>query len=110
MEKVIHIIPGEEPFELFMPMELEDLQRFVGGYIETVTLDENTVLIVDEDGKNKAGNPNFVLDYGRFGYDIVVGNAIICGFDGDEFTSIDLEKAKKIIKSLTNMNKIEVKR
>ena len=37
---------------------LETLQKTVGGYIETITLDKDVVLIVDEEGRIKE-NPQY---------------------------------------------------
>lgn len=109
-QKVLHVIPGQEPFECYMFLDLDTLQKFVGGFIETVTLDDNTVLICNEDGKYRGLEPNFVIDYGQYGCDIIVGPAIVCGYKGDSFVGIDAGKKEKAVETLTNMNKIEVKR
>lgn len=109
-QKVIHIVPGHEPFEVYMFLDLDTLQRFVGGFVESVTVDNDTVVLCNEDGKYRGLEPNFVIDYGQYGCDIIVGSAIICGYKADEFCSINEQKKDEILKSLTSMNKIEVKR
>lgn len=109
-QKVLHVHPGHEPIECYMFLELKQLQAFVSGYIETVTIDDNTVIICNEEGKYMGLQPNFVIDYGQYGCDIVTGTAVICGYKGDEFVGIDEKKKEEIVKSLTSMNKIEVKR
>lgn len=63
---------------------LEAMQKIVGGYIETVTLDKNIVLICNEEGRLKGLQPS-VRVLGK----IYVGNVIYAGYDEDgEFRSI----------------------
>lgn len=61
---------------------LEDLQNEVGGYIETVTLAEDVVIICDEEGKLKDYPDNCEI-----GGIMFVGTILIVGVDGDEFAS-----------------------
>lgn len=71
--------------------KLENLQKTVGGYIEVVTLNEDKglLLICNEDGKNEGLPRNFKIPG-----DIIVGNVIILGRDGEEFTDIPIEFAE----------------
>lgn len=62
---------------------LENLQKTVGGYIEAVPLTDKIVMICNEDGKLQHLEHNFFLPFDR-----MVGTAIICGVDGDEFSDI----------------------
>ena len=62
---------------------LENLQKTVGGYIEAVPLTDEIVMICNEDGKLRQLEHNFFLPFDR-----IVGTAIICGVDGDEFSDI----------------------
>lgn len=62
---------------------LENLQKTVGGYIEAVPLTDKIVMICNEDGKLRQLEHNFFLPFDR-----IVGTAIICGVDGDEFSDI----------------------
>lgn len=73
---------------------LEALQEAVGGYIETVTLDNGLVLICNEEGKLRDMPYNFThrqmfgaipLQYPIF------GTVIACGADGDEFADIPID-------------------
>lgn len=66
--------------------KLEELQRLVGGLIEIVTLTENTIMVVNEEGKGalpknvratvmaKALGAIFPEDY-------IAGNALMCPSD-----------------------------
>ena len=62
---------------------LENLQKTVGGYIEAVPLTDEIVMICNEDGNLRQLEHNFFLPF-----DWIVGTAIICGVDGDEFSDI----------------------
>ena len=78
--------PGKDPRTMVIPNALGMLQQLVDGYIETHTLTDGLVMIVNEEGKLKGLEPNFyvaALD------DTILGTAIFCGEDGEEFTDID---------------------
>lgn len=66
--------------------ELEALQREVGGYIETLTLFEEVVLIMDEEGRLKGKEPSCIC----LGH-IICGDCIIAGVDGDQFADLDFK-------------------
>lgn len=56
MSKKISVMikePGRIPRHVAISDTLENLQRTVGGYIETVTICSDAVLIVDEEGRIK---------------------------------------------------------
>ena len=63
--------------------ELEPLQEFVGGYIETVSLFTNLVIICNEEGRLRD------MDYccTILGHDFV-GPVLIVGRDRDEFDDV----------------------
>lgn len=67
---------------------LENLQKTVGGYIETVTLFSDLVVICDEEGRIK-GKPHCC---NICGVDFC-GTVILAGVDGDEFADIPCEFA-----------------
>ena len=78
---------------------LENLQKTVGGYIETVTLDNGVVLICNEEGAIRQLPYNFTLgrlhelapdDYIMM-RNPIFGTVIVCGADGDEFADIPID-------------------
>jgi hypothetical protein len=86
MSKKISVLikePGRVPRHVAISDTLENLQRTVGGYIETVTIASDCVLIVDEEGriKNKEWCCNIA------GIDLY-GTVIMCGVCKDEFSDI----------------------
>lgn len=79
---------------------LERFQMIVKGYIETVPLTHNSVIICNEEGKLDGLTPNF-----RFGnIDIICGTVIVCGVDGEKFSDvpIDLEEWEKHLRNWGN--------
>ena len=62
---------------------LENLQRFVGGYIETVTIARDLVIICNEEGRIKGLPYNCAI----CGIDFV-GDILVAGVDADEFCDV----------------------
>ena len=75
--------PGKKPRHVNIENSLKNLQRTVGGYIETVTLAEDAVIICNEEGRLLG------LPYNcRFlGVDFV-GTIILAGVSREEFSDL----------------------
>lgn len=74
--------------------ELPELQKLVGGYIETVTLNTDIVLVCDEEGLLKEKKQNPALKD-------IAGDFFLCGIDGDEFrglTDREIQLVKRLFK------------
>lgn len=96
--KILAIARYEEPVVQEISNSLEDMQRYVMGYIETVTLSETAMLVCNEEGKLSGFTPNRVLKIGS-SQDVIRGDFFICGWSGDEFCDIsddDVEKYTKM--------------
>jgi hypothetical protein len=78
--------PGEAARVVEVENELRPLQKLIGGYMESVTLDNKAVLICNEDGKLLGLEPNRVMK--KPFYDILHGTFFICGYKGDAFVSL----------------------
>ena len=76
--------PGEAAFETRIANDLETLQRWVGGYIETYTLCTcpTVVLICNEEGRILGMTPNCRIQDVTF-----VGTILLVGAKGEEFAS-----------------------
>lgn len=86
MGKKISVIikePGRIPRHVNISDTFENLQKTVGGSIETVTLSEDFVIICDKEGRLK-GKEHCCNICGADFY----GTIIMCGADGDEFCDI----------------------
>ncbi len=80
--------------EATIPNTLKALQEAVGGYIETVTLDNGVVLICNEEGKLRDMPYNFTLRRIRGVVTVqnaIFGTVIACGADGDKFADIPID-------------------
>ncbi len=80
---VLKIEPGAVPKVVVMPNTLEAFQAAVGGYIEAVTLDANSVLVCNEEGKLNGLPANR-----QVGGDIIAGTFLIVGADDGDFCSL----------------------
>ena len=69
---------------------LKNLQKTVEGPIETLPLPDGNVMIVNEEGKIRNLQRNFIMGKVPF-HDIIVGTIAIVGSKGDRFTDCTLE-------------------
>lgn len=94
MEKTIKVImvePMKEPNLTEVENTLEGLQKAIGGYIETVYLDDYVVLVCNEEGKliGLPGNRSL-------GNDIIAGTFFVAGSnDEGEFVSLTEDKIRQ---------------
>lgn len=86
---------GRSIIEVDIDNTLEALQAAVDGYIETLQLiPDQVVMIVNEEGllRGLAPNPFASAIAGT----MIVGNALVVGVDGEEFTDIPDKIAHQI--------------
>lgn len=90
--KVIYKAPGNVPGIRDIPNTLEALQEAVEGYIETVTIATDAVVICNEEGRLRGMEPNC-----RFCGVEFVGPILIAGRDGEEFCDLDQMSAEFLL-------------
>lgn len=95
MDELISVIikePGKKPKRKTIKNTLEAMQKVVGGHIETVTLAENIVLVVNEEGI-PLGLP---YNCNMFGHTIY-GTLMLVGAEGEDFCSLsyDIELSER---------------
>jgi hypothetical protein len=79
--------PDEEYGHItYVSNTLQNLQNTVGGYIETIPLQCGCIAIVNEEGKIRGLEPNL-----RIPGDVLVGDIIICGVSGEEFSDVPID-------------------
>ena len=85
MEKITVVVkePGKAPEIRQIDNTLKALQDIVGGYIETVTIATDMVIICNEEGLIKHLPPNCRILGCYF-----VGTILAAGVDGEEFTDV----------------------
>jgi hypothetical protein len=80
--------------EAAIPNTLRALQEAVGGYIETVTLDNGVVLICNEEARLRDMPYNFTVRRMIHNFlpvsNPIFGTVIVCGAEGDEFADIHI--------------------
>lgn len=73
-----------QPWEVVeIANELKALQKAVGGYIETMTLTPDCCLIINEEGRILGLQENCIFLGAR-----LVGDILMVGMDGEEFTDV----------------------
>lgn len=78
--KALKKSPRQPWREIEIENTLEALQAEVGGYIETVTLGTDAVIICNEEGRLLGLEPS--------GFYTFVGPILLVGIAGDEFTDV----------------------
>ena len=81
--KVFFKEPGKAIRQMNVPNELHVLQYLVGGYVESVTLFEDLVVLCDEDGRLKGLPYNCEVCGVTF-----CGPIVFVGVDGDDFCDV----------------------
>lgn len=91
--KILACPVDREPYITNIENSLKNMQNYIGGYIETVTVLKNpqVILICDEEGvlKGRAVNPSIpdLDEYGGWAPGIV-GDCFFCGVSGEEFADL----------------------
>lgn len=75
---------GEKAKQVKILNDLRIIQNIVDGFIETVYLGNGIYLVCNEEGKLEELEPNFAL-----GDDVIVGNVVFVGSDGEDFASLN---------------------
>ena len=83
MIKALRMRPDEAPEQIEIENTLAELQKEVGGYIETLYMGEGVTAIVNEEGKLEQLRPNCLIRG-----DLIVGTILLVGVAGEEFCSI----------------------
>lgn len=84
--------------------KLEALQAAVGGYIETVTLDEHTAVVADEEGRLKCKPVN--LNASLLAVCRIHGDVLVCGVDFDRFTDLSDEQQTEVLNTIAERRKL----
>ena len=80
---ILKIEPNKKPYPKEVKNDLKSLQAEVGGYLESITLFDNLVLICNEEGKLRKLPPNRQL-----GNDIIAGDFFLVGTKSCDFISL----------------------
>ena len=83
---------------------LKNLQKIVDGPIEAIHITDDTVIICNEEGKIRQLSKNFFKGADFPFYDVIVGDIVVVGVEGEEFVDCPLDFAtwKWLLKSWGN--------
>ena len=97
--RVVYVEPEKLARSAMIGTELKDLQKAVGGFIETYYPFEEAVCIVcDDEGKYDGAFPNRAIrDKDGKIMDIIFGPFFICDCRGDEFGSLTDEQVDRYL-------------
>ena len=98
MIRVLVVEPGEKPYEKEIRNTLEELQKWVDGYIEVVyPFDDQVCIICNEEAKLDGLELNRGLydDEGNM-YDVICGRFIVAGLTEDDFGSLTEEQMNAV--------------
>ena len=95
--KILAVIkkPGEAPYVDHIENELHTLQELVGGYIETVTIATDLILICNEEGRLL--NLPFNFDCCGMG---LYGTVLAVSYKGDELASLKASNVPFVLKMM----------
>lgn len=83
---------GQQPEIKEIENELHAIQEIVGGYIECVGFPNNILCVLNEEGKLKRLQPNFI-----YNSDIIVGDVFFCAAGEEDFESLNDEQVEFIM-------------
>ena len=87
MIKCVFQRPGRISEVITIPETLDSFQNLVGGNIETLTLTNGFVIVMNEEGRYRGMKPNIECYAG-----VIVGNIFITKAEGDHFVSLTPEQ------------------
>ena len=86
--KVVVQHPGDISRIMTVKNDLKSMQELIGGYLETLTLPNGLVLVMDEEGRLKGLRENVrCVQFGT-----IVGRIFITAAEGESFRSLTVEE------------------
>lgn len=103
--------PGKKARAAMIENDLRVYQETVGGYIETLPVGEDAVMVLNENGKLDGLPVNFWIEWGSTGIsfhaeprgyisDAICGTIIIVGAGEEDFEDLDIELQGEILNQL----------
>ena len=83
---------------------LEAFWAAVGGYIETVSLDEHTAVVADKERRLKCKPVN--LNASLLAVCRILGDVLVCGVDFDRFTDLSDEQQTALMNTIAERRKL----
>ena len=96
MSKIqVIMCPAERaPYVTNIQDSLDNMQKIVGGYIETAKIAKYTIIVCSEEGRTLGMPENNSLPVSGF-----CGDCFICAVDGDRMVSLDNQGKQSLLRS-----------
>ena len=91
--KILLFEPNEPPVVREIKNSLKPMQKIVGGYIETVYIGDDVVLVCNEEGKLRNLPPNRIIQN-----DWICGTFFMASVKGAKFKSLDDRQLASLLK------------
>ena len=101
--RIVYVEPGEKPYEAEIPKTLHAEQQAVGGLIELIYNEDDTILVGNEESKLIGMPGNRRLSDGS---SIIAGPFFVVGDDGEDFRSLTDEEAEKYMERFAEPEEI----
>lgn len=102
--KAILVKPAKEPEVVYIDDAVSGLQKAVGGYFEFVSTNfDNVAIICNEEGKLQRLPENRILRNIYGNYDVIVGNFLIVGINGEDLCDLDDHQIPYLIEVFSNV-------
>ena len=99
--RVLVLEPHRAPYESEIPNTLESQQRAVDGLIQYIENEDNTVIVINEEGKINGMEGNRQIEG-----DVLVGPGFIAGFSGESICSLTDEQMQRFAEKFAEPEKI----
>ena len=93
--RIVKKAVGEVPVVVDIANELEAYKQIVGGWIETVQLNNNIIMVCNEEGKLEGLKENF---YMASLHDMIVGDVFFASVEKEDFASLNENQINIIMK------------
>jgi hypothetical protein len=100
---VVYVTPNHSPLHIKIRNSLKDMQNAVGGLIEPIYNDDQTISVANEESKILQMPPNRTLENGI----IINGPFFICGDGGENFISLSKEEINKYMDMFSQPEKFD---
>ena len=108
--KVIKVRVNSAPEIIDIDNTLEAFQETVGGYIETISLNGDELVVCNEDAIHLKLPINRTLVFktpaGNFYNVPVLGDFVICGTDGEDFCELDSYRERQLVEQFQKATRI----
>lgn len=110
MIRVLHVPVGDQPTIKEIDGSLKSQQSLVGGYIQLIAVDEAIDMYLNEEGKLKGLEQNFLLMNKAQIVDVAVGDVFFASHRGESMASLTDEMIQEIVDRFIDRGAFKVRK